>query len=94
LREGFSQKHIATLVLTISILLTVGSIPNPVDQEIRNVQSNECIPVPSVRGRVAVGKVDAAMAITQGNTGKIPKDEHEAPFFVIYIPITALILLY
>ena len=74
-------------MLAKPILLAVGSIPNPVYEEVRDIHSTECVSVPSVRGRVMVGKIDGAMAIAKGNASEIPEDEHESPLFVIYIPI-------
>jgi hypothetical protein len=30
------------------------------------------------------------VAVTQGNTGQVPEDQHEAPFLVVHIPVNLL----
>lgn len=86
LGEGLSLGHTALPVLTEAVLLAVGGVPHPVNEQIGDVQSYKQISVQSVGIRMMVGKIDGAMAVTQGNASKVPEDKHKAPFFVIHIP--------
>ena len=47
--------HSATLLLAEAVLLAVGRIPNPVDEQIGNVKEREEEAVPVVLRRVMVG---------------------------------------
>ena len=35
---------------------------------------------------MVIGKVDGAVAVAKWHTGKVPEDEHEAPFLVVHVP--------
>lgn len=90
LREGFSQNHASTLLLTESVLLTVCGIPHPVDEKVQSVQTSEGVSVPLVGRWVMVGKVDGAVAVAQGHASQVPEDEHEPPFLEIHVPRAVL----
>lgn len=36
---------------------------------------------------VVIGEIECAVAVAQWYTGKIPENQHEAPFFVVHVPI-------
>ena len=86
LRESFSRNVTATFLLTETILLTVGGIPDPVAEKINSIQGHKCGAVPFVDRRSVVGQVDCTMAVAERNTCHVPKSEHKAQFFVIHVP--------
>lgn len=84
--ESLAENQGTALLLAEAVLLAVGCIPDPVDEQVRNVQECQRESVPAVGGRIVVGQVDCAVAVAQGHTGQIPEDEHEAPFLIVHIP--------
>lgn len=86
LREGLAEHSGAALLLAVSVLLAVRGIPNPVNEQVSHIEEGQEIAVPVVGGGVVVGKVDRAVAVTQGDTSQVPEDQHEAPFFIVHIP--------
>lgn len=86
LREGVSEHHRPTLLLTETVLLTIGGVPHPVHEEIPDVQDNQEVAVPVVFGRRVVRKVDGAMAVAQWHAREVPENQHEAPFLIVHIP--------
>lgn len=87
LRESFACNHSPALLLSKTVLLAVGSIPNPVHKDVRNIQKGQEIAIPVIFSRVILGKIDCAMAIAQWHTGEVPEYEHESPFLVVHVPI-------
>jgi hypothetical protein len=86
LGEGLAEHSRATLHLAVAVLLAVGRVPDPVHKQIGDVEENQEIAIPMVSGRVVVGEVNGAVAVTQGYTSQIPENQHEAPFFIVHIP--------
>ena len=86
LREGLSEDHITTDLQAESVLLAVGGIPDPVDEEISDIHGDKGILVPGVGVWVMVRKVDRAVAVAEGHTGKVPEDQHESPFLIVDVP--------
>ena len=68
--------------------MTVARVPYPVDEEVRDVEESKEAAVPAVGGGVVVSEVDGTVAVSEGNAGQIPEDEHPAPFLVVHIPKT------
>ena len=68
-------------------LLTTGSIPDPIEEQVRQVEEDQSGAIPSIAGRLVIGEEDGAMTITHWNTGHVPEDEHEAPFLVEDVPL-------
>ena len=86
LGEGLALDHLAALHGAEAVLLAVAAVPDPVDKQVAGVERNKRIAVPAVLlGRV-VGEVDGAVAVRQGDTSKVPEDEHEAPLLVVHVP--------
>lgn len=88
--ESIAGNLCITLLLTEAVLLAIGSVPDPVDEQVGDKKSCEGIAVPAVSVRMVVGEVNCAVAVAEGNTSKIPEDKHKAPFFVVHIPVLAL----
>lgn len=86
LRESLSQNHVSALLLAETVLLAVRRIPDPVNENVGDVHSGKGVFVPAIGGRVVAGKVNSAMTVAEGNTGKVPEDKHEAQFLVVHIP--------
>lgn len=86
LGERLSQDHASTFLLAESILLTVRSVPHPVNEKIHSVETGEGISVPLVGRWVVVCEIDGAVAVAQGHTSQIPEDEHKSPFLEVHIP--------
>jgi hypothetical protein len=86
LRERLAEDQRPPLLLTVTVLLAVGRIPHPVNEQVRNVQEDQDISVPAIGGRVVVGEVDGAVAVTERDPGQIPENEHESPLFVVHVP--------
>ncbi len=40
--------------------------------------------------RSVVSQVDSTMAIAERHSGKVPEDQHEAPFLVVHVPERSL----
>lgn len=80
----------STLLGPEAILLTVGGIPDPVHEEVQNKQEPKEVAVPMVFRWVMIGQVDGAVAVAQGNSCKVPENQHEAPFLIIHIPICSV----
>ena len=87
LREGAAPDDLAALRLPEAILLAVARVPNPVDEEVADVEGRQRISVPVVFGRVVRGEVDGAVAVRERDAGHVPEDEHKAPFLVVHIPV-------
>lgn len=77
----------AALPLPEPILLRVGGVPDPVDEQIGDVKETESDGIPVVVRWWVVGEVDRAVAIAERYTGQVPEDEHEAPFLKVHVPI-------
>lgn len=88
--ESLAENFCPTLPLTEAVLLAVGSVPDPVDEEVSDKKSCEGIGVPAVSVGVVVGEVDCAVAVAERNTSEVPEDKHEAPFFVVHVPVSEL----
>lgn len=87
LGEGLSKDHITTALKTKSVLLAIGGVPDPVDEEISDVHGRKGVLVPTVGIWVMVCEVNRAMAITEGDSSKIPENQHKAPFLVVDVPV-------
>lgn len=93
LREGFTVSESTPLLGTESVLLGIGSVPDPVDKEVRGEEDSEelstvwivddCVEV--------VSQIKSAMAIRQRYAGQVPEDQHETPFLVVHVPAQALV---
>lgn len=86
LGEGLAEHSGATLLLAVSVLLAVRGIPDPVNKQVGHIEEGQEIAVPVVSSGVVVGKIDCAVAVTQGHTSQVPEDQHKAPFFIVHIP--------
>lgn len=86
LGEGVASHHLSALHGTEAILLAVAAIPDPVPEEVGSEHGYKERLVPAVLGGGVVGQVDGAMAVGQGNTSKVPEDEHEPPLLVVDVP--------
>lgn len=86
LREGVALGEGAPLHGPETVLLTVAAVPDPVHEQVRDIEAGEEGAVPAVLlGRV-VGQVDDAVAVRQRHAGHVPEDEHEAPLLVVHVP--------
>ena len=86
LRKGFTFQHGPALHLTEPVLLAVAGVPDPVDEEIRDVECSKGKAVPSIGGRMVIGEVDGAVAVGEWYTGQIPEDKHPTPFLMVHVP--------
>src|ERR1700761_7651672 len=62
------------------ILLAVGRVPNPVHEQVCDVQTHQGVLVPRVGAWMVVGQVNRTVAVRQRHASQIPEDEHEPPF--------------
>ena len=87
LGECLASDESTTFLGAETVLLRVGGIPDPVHKEIGREKGDENVGWPGVRAWGMVGEVQCAVAIGEGHAGKVPEDEHEAPFLVVHVPI-------
>ena len=93
LRERLAVQSGTTLLRSEHVLLAVGSVPDPVNEQIGDIERHKRPARPAVLGRVVIGQVDYAVAVRQGHASEVPKDEHEAPFLVIHVPVRVISVL-
>lgn len=86
LREGVALDHGATLLLAESVLLAVGSVPDPVNKQIGDIEECKEEAVPVVLGGVVISQIDSAVAVAQRHASQVPEDEHETPLLVVHVP--------
>jgi hypothetical protein len=86
LGEGVAENKLALLLGAEAVLLAVAAIPDPVPEEVGDINQGQDPTVPVVLRGVVVGDEDSAVAVGQRNTGEVPEDEHEAPLLVVHIP--------
>lgn len=86
LREGVAQNQLALLHGTETVLLAVAAIPDPVPEQVGDIDGSKDASVPAVLVRVVVGQKDGAVAVGERNTSQVPEDEHETPLLVVHVP--------
>lgn len=69
-----------------AVLLAVAAVPDPVDEEVRDVQADQEGAIPAVLVGGVVGEVDDAVAVGERDARHVPEDEHEPPFLVVHVP--------
>lgn len=87
LGEGVAGHHGATFLLAETVLLAVGGVPHPVNEQICDIEEGKEEAVPAVLGGVVVSQVDGAVAVAQRDTSQVPENQHEAPLLVVHIPV-------
>jgi len=87
--ECLALDESAALLGTETVLLRVGGIPDPVHEEIASEEQDEERCPEGIRVDIieVVCEVERAMTVAKGNTGKIPEDEHKAPFLEVHVPV-------
>lgn len=75
-----------TLLLAELVLLAVCSVPDVVHKRVGKYQYRDEPSRPSVLRRVVVSHVEGAVAVGEGHTGHVPKNEHEAKLLVVHVP--------
>lgn len=63
LREGVALDHGAALLLAESVLLAVGSVPNPVNKQVGDVEESKEETIPVVLRGVVISQIDSAVAV-------------------------------
>lgn len=86
LRERVTEHHGSTLLLTETVLLAVGCVPDPVDKQIGGIEKDQEVAVPVVGRGIVVGEVDGAVAVAQRHTSQVPENQHESPFLIVHVP--------
>lgn len=86
LGEGLAPDNLAALHGAEAVLLAVAAVPDPVPEEVGEVEDDEREAVPAILGRVVVGQEDGAVAVREGHAGQVPEDEHETPLLVVHVP--------
>ena len=86
LGEGLAGEHLAALLGAEAVLLRVARVPDPVDEQVAHVETDQREPVPPVLVRVVVGQEDGAVAVGERHAGKVPEDQHETPLLVVHVP--------
>ena len=87
LRKGLAVHLVAAFLAAEHGLLAVASVPDPVGEEVGGVEKDEHGNAVAVLRWMVIGEVDGAMAVAKRNTSQVPEDEHEAPFFVVHVPV-------
>lgn len=87
LGESVTEHHSSTLLLTETVLLAVGRVPDPVHKQVRHVEDGQEVAVPVVFRWVMVGEIDRAVAVAQWHTSQVPENQHEAPFLIVHVPV-------
>lgn len=78
LRECVPLYELALFLVAECILLTIGTVPHPVEENVQSREHCESVRIPVVFGWVVVGQVESTVAICEGHTGHIPKGEQKA----------------
>lgn len=86
LRERLPLHSFSGLLSSKSVLLGVGSIPNPVHEKIKDREQSEDDRVPAISVWVVVGEVKRAVTISEWDTRQVPEDKHKSPLLEIHIP--------
>jgi hypothetical protein len=86
LGEGLAPDNSTSLHGAESVLLAVAAVPDPVPEEVADVDCCKNSSVPAVHLRGVIGQVDGAVAVRERYTGQVPEDEHETPLLVVHIP--------
>ena len=73
--------------MSVSILLSVGCVPYPVDKKICDEKCPQSISVHPVFRRWVISKINGAMTITQRYPSQVPEGKHKSQLFIIHVPI-------
>ena len=94
LREGLALDEGAAFLGTETVLLRVGSVPNPVHEKVAGEKKDEEGCAEGVRVHVVevIGEVEGAVTVAEGNASQVPENKHEAPFLVVHVPKPKLIV--
>lgn len=68
------------------VLLTIGTIPYPVEEKIQNREKEKGGRAPAICGWVMVCQVQGAVAIGEGYSSHVPKSKHEAQLLKVHVP--------
>lgn len=86
LREGFADDQLSAFLSAVPVLLAVCGIPNPVYKYVYNIEDCKRGGLPFVFVWVVVSQEQGSMTVRQGYTGKVPEDDHKAPFLIVDVP--------
>lgn len=78
LREGVSLDELTLLLVAECVLLTIGAVPHPVEEDVHNGKHSESVRVPGIFGGVVVGQVKSAVAVSEGHSSHVPEGEEES----------------
>ena len=86
--EGLALDEGASFLGTETVLLRVGSVPNPVHEKVAGEKKDEEGCAEGVRLHLVevIGEVEGAVTVAEGNASQVPENKHEAPFLVIHVP--------
>ena len=91
LGEGVALDDLVLFAETDGVLLALGAVPHPVEEEIYDCECCEGIAVPVILGWVVVGQVECAVAVCEGHSREVPESEEEAQLFEVHVPETLLV---
>lgn len=76
----------AAFFLPEVILLAIRGVPDPVHEQVGDVECSQPVAVPPIHRRSMVGKEQRAMAVRQRHSREVPEDQQESPFLVVHVP--------
>jgi hypothetical protein len=91
LRESVALDDLVLFAETDGILLAVGAVPHPVEEDVDDCECCEGVSIPVVLGWVVVCQVERAVAVGERHAGEVPEGEEEAQFFEIHVPEILLV---
>ena len=86
LRESVALDDLILLAETNGVLLAVGTVPHPVEEQVHGSEDCKSVAVPVVLRGMVVGQVEGTVTVCERNTGKVPEGEEEAQLLEVHVP--------
>ena len=87
LRERLAlDKLPASASVSESVLLSIGAVPHPIEEDVRYSEQGESKAIPPILRGVPVGQVERTMAVSERHSGHVPEGEQEPEFFKVHVP--------
>lgn len=86
LRECLAEGRDSLHLHPEATLLGHGCVKDVVRDQELGVECDVCGGAKMVRGRIVRGHIHDRVAVREGDSGKVPEDDHESPLFVEHVP--------